>query len=72
MIEAANRNAAHVEAGKAEFLVADLEDLDVSSLPPERFPNLVAVATELTNVDMDARFEFLLEFFVDGLAARAG
>jgi TetR/AcrR family tetracycline transcriptional repressor len=43
-----------------------------SSLPPERFPNLVAVAAELTNVDTDARFELLLDFFVDGLAARAG
>jgi TetR/AcrR family transcriptional regulator, tetracycline repressor protein len=42
------------------------------SLPPERFPNLVAVAGELTDVDMDARFELLLGFFVDGLAARAG
>ena len=30
MIEAAaRRNAAHVEAGKAEFLVAELEDLDL-------------------------------------------
>jgi TetR/AcrR family tetracycline transcriptional repressor len=43
-----------------------------SSLPPDRFPNLVAVASELTDVDMDERFELLLEFFVDGLAARAG
>jgi TetR/AcrR family tetracycline transcriptional repressor len=42
------------------------------SLPPERFPNLVAVAGQLTDVDMDARFELLLGFFVDGLAARAG
>jgi AcrR family transcriptional regulator len=43
-----------------------------SSLPPERFPNLVAVAGEFRNVDMDARFELLLDIFVDGLAARAG
>jgi hypothetical protein len=41
------------------------------SLPPDGFPNLVAVAPELTGVDMDARFELLLEFFVDGLSARA-
>jgi TetR/AcrR family tetracycline transcriptional repressor len=44
----------------------------LSSLPPERFPNLVAVAPEFTDADMDARFELLLDFFVDGLAARAG
>lgn len=43
-----------------------------ASLPPERFPNLVAVAPELTHLrNMDPRFELLLDFFVDGLAARA-
>jgi AcrR family transcriptional regulator len=41
------------------------------SLPPERFPNLVAVAGEFAAADMDARFELLLELIVDGLAARA-
>jgi TetR/AcrR family tetracycline transcriptional repressor len=41
------------------------------SLPPDRFPNLVAVAPAFGDVDMDARFELLLDFFVDGLAARA-
>jgi TetR/AcrR family transcriptional regulator, tetracycline repressor protein len=43
-----------------------------SSLPPERFPNPVAVAPEFADADMDARFELLLDFLVDGLAARAG
>jgi AcrR family transcriptional regulator len=42
------------------------------SLPPERFPHLVAVAGEHRNVDLDARFELLLDIFVDGLAARVG
>jgi len=42
------------------------------SLPPERFPNLIAVAGEFTDADMDARFDLLLELFVDGLAARKG
>jgi AcrR family transcriptional regulator len=40
------------------------------SLPQERFPNLTAVAAELAHVDMDARFELLLDLFVGGLAAR--
>jgi AcrR family transcriptional regulator len=42
------------------------------SLPPERFPNLVAIAAEFTDADMDARFELLLDLFVDGLATRSG
>jgi AcrR family transcriptional regulator len=54
-----------------EEVVAMVRDY-FRSLPPERFPNLVAVAPELTNVDMDARFELLLDLFVDGLVARAG
>jgi AcrR family transcriptional regulator len=54
----------------AEEVVAMVREY-FSSLPPERFPNLVAVAPEFTSVDMDARFELLLDFFVDGLAARA-
>jgi AcrR family transcriptional regulator len=42
-----------------------------ASLPPEQFPNLVEVADEFPAADMDARFELLLDLFVDGLAARA-
>ncbi len=41
MIEAATRrNAAHIEAGRAEFLVADLEDLDLGH---RRFDKIFAV-----------------------------
>ncbi len=43
MIEAAaRRNAAYVEAGKAEFLVADLEDLDLGE---RRFDKIFAFAS---------------------------
>jgi AcrR family transcriptional regulator len=42
-----------------------------ASLPPDRFPNLVAVATELTAADMDERFELLLDLVVAGLATRS-
>jgi ubiquinone/menaquinone biosynthesis C-methylase UbiE len=46
MIEAATRrNAAYVEAGKAEFLVADLEDLDL--LGDRRFDKIFAVRVGL-------------------------
>ncbi len=41
------------------------------SLPPERFPNLVALADDLTAGDADERFEFGLELLVRGLEAMA-
>lgn len=41
------------------------------SLPPERFPNTVALAACLTSGDGDERFEFGLEVLVRGLAAMA-
>jgi AcrR family transcriptional regulator len=41
------------------------------SLPPERFPNTVALAANLTAGDDDERFEFGLEVLVRGLAAMA-
>jgi SAM-dependent methyltransferase len=45
MIRAASRrNAAHVEAGRAEFLVADLEDLDLGD---RRFDKIFAVRVGL-------------------------
>ena len=43
----------------------------LGSLPAEQFPNLVAVADHMAAADPDARFELLLDFFVDGLAQRA-
>ena len=50
MIEAATRrNAAYVEAGRAEFLVADLEDLDL--LGDRRFDKIFAVRVGLFHRD---------------------
>jgi len=43
----------------------------LASLPADRFPNLTAVAADLTADDLDTRFELLLDIFVDGLAKRA-
>ena len=51
MIEAAaRRNAACVEAGKAEFLVADLEDLDLGG---RRFETIFAVRVGLFHREPD-------------------
>jgi AcrR family transcriptional regulator len=41
------------------------------ALPADRFPNLVALATELTAGGSDERFEFALELLVLGLEAMA-
>ncbi|HEY7257047.1 MAG TPA: TetR/AcrR family transcriptional regulator [Solirubrobacterales bacterium] len=43
----------------------------LSSLPSDQFPNLTEVGRHFAMVDQDARFELLLELFVDGLAQRA-
>jgi AcrR family transcriptional regulator len=42
-----------------------------ASVPADRFPNIVALATELTTGTGDERFEFALEVLVRGLAAMA-
>jgi AcrR family transcriptional regulator len=40
------------------------------SLPVERFPNLVALAGDITGGEFDERFEFGLELLLDGLERR--
>jgi AcrR family transcriptional regulator len=40
------------------------------SLPVERFPNLVALADDITGGEFDERFEFGLELLLDGLERR--
>ena len=41
------------------------------SLPADQFSNLIELADHFAITDQDARFELLLDVFVDGLAARA-
>jgi AcrR family transcriptional regulator len=43
----------------------------LATLPPDRFPNLVGLAKEFADADRDARFELLIDIFVDGLARLA-
>jgi AcrR family transcriptional regulator len=43
----------------------------MASLPPQAFPNLVAMAEEYSSADPEERFELLIDIFVDGLARRA-
>ncbi|HWI22154.1 MAG TPA: TetR/AcrR family transcriptional regulator [Baekduia sp.] len=42
----------------------------LAALPAKQFPNLREVADHFAITDQDARFEMLLDLFVDGLAAR--
>lgn len=43
----------------------------VGGLPPDRFPNIAAIAAVMTEGDNEARFEFGLDLLVDGLARHA-
>jgi len=52
-------------------IVAMIHDY-FASLPPERFPNTVALADQLVAGDRDARFEFGLDVIVRGLASYVG
>jgi AcrR family transcriptional regulator len=53
-----------------EGIVDKMQDT-FSGLPPERFPLLVAHASELVAGDGDDRFRFAVDTFLDGLVARA-
>jgi AcrR family transcriptional regulator len=68
------------EAGYAEEAPDDAPPMEESalmvrgylqSLPSDQFSNLIEVADHFAITDQDARFELLLDLFVDGLAARA-
>jgi AcrR family transcriptional regulator len=50
---------------------ADMTRDYIASLPPEQFPNMIALAGEFAFSDPDERFEMLVDIFVDGLARRA-
>ena len=68
------------EAGYAEEAPDDAPPIEeaaqmvsgyLRSLPADQFSNLIELADHFAITDQDARFELLLDVFVDGLAARA-
>jgi ubiquinone/menaquinone biosynthesis C-methylase UbiE len=64
MIQAATRrNAAHVEAGRAEFLVADLKDLDLGD---RRFDKIFAVRVGLFHRDLERTRGFVERWLAPG------
>jgi AcrR family transcriptional regulator len=58
------------DAGRTAQAAAMASDY-LTSLPPERFPNLVELAGEFGYTDQDQQFELLIDIFVDGLARAA-
>jgi len=56
--------------GEARDSIAELRAY-FASLPADRFPNVSALAEDLTAGGRDERFEFGLEILVDGLAAHS-
>ena len=43
----------------------------LATLPPDQFPNTIAVAPHFAQWDNDLQFEMLIDLYVDGLAQRA-
>jgi ubiquinone/menaquinone biosynthesis C-methylase UbiE len=69
MIEAAKRrNAAYVETGRAEFLVADLEDLDLGG---RRFDKFFAVRVGLFHREPDRAHSLVERWLAPGGAVFA-
>ena len=69
MIEAAKRrNAAYVETGRAEFLVADLEDLDLGG---RRFDKFFAVRVGLFHSEPDRAHSLVERWLAPGGAVFA-
>jgi cyclopropane fatty-acyl-phospholipid synthase-like methyltransferase len=60
---AAQRNAAHVEAGKAEFLVMELEDLDLGE---RRFDLIFAVRVGLFHRDPERARALIAPYLAPG------
>ncbi|WP_328304468.1 TetR/AcrR family transcriptional regulator (plasmid) [Streptomyces sp. NBC_00435] len=60
------------DEGGDEGAERDQMEAYFASLPPERFPHLVALAGTLMAGDADERFDFGLDVVVAGLAAHAG
>ena len=58
-------------AGPPDEQTADAARDYIAALPPDRFPNLIAVAEHFHYADNDQSFDLLIQLFVNGLAARA-
>jgi AcrR family transcriptional regulator len=70
-VDEAGYDDAAVETAPPLEEAAEMVGGYLRSLPAEQFPNLAEVGQHFAVADQDARFELLLDLFVDGLATRA-
>ncbi|BCJ32988.1 TetR family transcriptional regulator [Actinocatenispora thailandica] len=63
-----NRLSAEVAAGTAPREYLDGLAGRLRAMPPERYPNVVALAGDLTAPDLAARFDFAMDRFLAGIA----
>lgn len=70
-VETAAYQRRGVEQKDHEADVVDRLGQAFAALPPGEFPNVTALASELTSGDGDLRFRFAIDVFLDGLVARA-
>ena len=70
-IEADAYRARGDQAETEEEMIARLSAA-FTALPPERFPNITAIAPLMVSGDGDERFAFAIDVILDGLVARAG
>ena len=70
-MDEAGYEQAEVETAPPLEEAAEMVGGYLGSLPAEQFPNLTEVGRHFAGADQDARFELLLDLFVDGLAAKA-
>jgi AcrR family transcriptional regulator len=70
-VDEAGYDDAAVETAPPIDQAAEMVGGYLRSLPTEQFPNLAEVGEYFAVADQDARFELLLDLFVDGLATRA-
>jgi TetR/AcrR family transcriptional regulator, tetracycline repressor protein len=70
LFQTAPLSAAQAKGAKRSAVFAELRR-QLGTLPSETYPNSVALASALTSDDPDARFEFGLNLFVEGLERRA-
>ena len=70
-VASAVETATYQERGAEQGAVAGEIAAVFTTLPADRYPNLVRVGDDLVSGDGDERFRFAIDTFLDGLVARA-
>jgi hypothetical protein len=70
-VASAVETATYQERGDEQGAVAGEIAAVFTTLPADRYPNLVRLGDDLVSGDGDERFHFAIDTFLDGLVARA-